>query len=79
MQTKITPEEIRTRVDVDYFGLRDEDDGLLLKYELIKSREEIEKVLKGASEAGKFKLFAHYLPTIYQITSYQVTILHYLK
>ncbi len=33
LSTKVKPEELRFRVDADYFGLRDEDDGLLLQYE----------------------------------------------
>jgi hypothetical protein len=34
MQQKITPEELKQRADCDYFGLRDEDDGKLIEYEM---------------------------------------------
>lgn len=33
MQEKVTPQELNMRVDADYYGYRDEDDGLLLNYE----------------------------------------------
>ena len=34
MQEKITPQELIQRVDADYYGYRDEDDGILLNYEI---------------------------------------------
>jgi hypothetical protein len=33
LQEKIAPEELQQRVDCDYYGFRDEEDGLVLKYE----------------------------------------------
>lgn len=33
MQEKIKPEDLNLRVDCDYFGFRDEDDGILIQYE----------------------------------------------
>ncbi|KAI8903172.1 Isy1-like splicing factor [Gorgonomyces haynaldii] len=33
MQERVTPQELQSRVDADYFGLRDEEDGLLVEYE----------------------------------------------
>lgn len=50
MQAKITPEELRHRVDADYFGLRDEDDGILVEYETTQSHLENQKILTNASE-----------------------------
>ena len=41
IQEKISPEEMKERADLDYFGLRDEDDGSLLRYE--NARDGIEK------------------------------------
>ena len=52
MQAKVTPQELRYRIDADYFGFRDEDDGLLLAHELQKSMEQTKKVLVNASEAA---------------------------
>ena len=33
IQEKLKPEELAYRVDADYYGYRDEEDGLLLRYE----------------------------------------------
>ncbi|KAJ2992355.1 hypothetical protein HDV02_003101 [Globomyces sp. JEL0801] len=42
MQAKISPEELIQRVDADYYGYRDEEDGLLLAYEQKREKEQIE-------------------------------------
>jgi hypothetical protein len=34
MQEKIKPEELIQRVDADYYGYRDEEDGILMRYEI---------------------------------------------
>jgi Isy1-like splicing family len=53
MQSKITPEELHQRVDADYFGLRDEDDGLVTAYELEQSQAANRSLLTNASEGSE--------------------------
>lgn len=49
MQEKLKPEELKQRVDCDYYGYRDEDDGLLLEFEVQRQLGLVER-LGGDSE-----------------------------
>jgi pre-mRNA-splicing factor ISY1 len=72
MQAKITPEELRQRVDADYFGLRDEDDGLILQYELSQSRLANQKLLTNASEAAFVELEKNFIAEPEPATPFQI-------
>lgn len=62
MQKKIAPEELAERVDADYFGFRDEDDGSLLAYENVLETREISKYVANASEGVMQELRREFVP-----------------
>ncbi|KAJ3314681.1 NineTeen Complex (NTC) component [Boothiomyces sp. JEL0838] len=54
MQQKIAPEELVQRVDADYYGFRDEEDGLLLQYESMLQANKKKEIVKD--DDGTFDL-----------------------
>ncbi|KAI8929306.1 Isy1-like splicing factor [Entophlyctis helioformis] len=63
-QVKLKPEDVWYRVDFDYFGYRDEDDELLLEFELAQEAEVKEKIKRDYGDQDAANLDLTQMPTI---------------
>jgi pre-mRNA-splicing factor ISY1 len=72
MQQKITPEELSSRVDADYFGFRDEEDDAIVKHEEERELAELSRFVKNSSEGVLLELRRDFLPEPEPVSRHQL-------